>query len=253
MDKRKRLNSVDSGHDIEDMDDRPASSMSVEKDLGDSDEKVDVESPATPAAFLRPPRSSPSPFLVPQRPSVKTESVEQTSLVSTLVSSASSPLPPSDSREAAAKRMSPPVSSSTGGNGGGGGVVGGGGPDRGAGGVNIPILPHEPSLPPPQPPCLSPYSGGLPPTSSLHYPSYLYYSQFMHPIYLGRHPQLPLPPLPTHTGHSLDKATREMYSSYPYFRAHAGPHHSSLLGGPPRPVPIHSYSYPMPPQVPANL
>lgn len=240
MDKRKRLNSVGSSHDLEDLDERPASSMSVEKDLGDSDEKVDIEGPATPAPFLRPPRSQ-SPFLIPPSTPVKAEAEEQTSLVSPLVSSATSALPTPDSREATAKLMSPPVSSSSATPGGG----------RVGGGVgNIHILPHEPSIPSPHATCLSPYSTHLQSTNSIPYP-YLYYSQFMHPLYLGRTPGLPqlatlAPPSATSM---LDKAARDAYSSYPYLRP---PHHPPLLGGPPRPVPIHSYSYAIP-QVPANL
>lgn len=243
MDKRKRLNSVDSGHELEDLDDRPSSSMSVEKDIGDSDEKVDIEGPATPAAFLRPPRSSPSPFNIPQRPPVKAEVEEQTSLVSSLVSSPSSPLPTPNSREATTKLMSPPVSSSN-----------GVGHCVNVGGIgNIPILPHEPSLPS-HPPCLTTYNSALPPSNTLPYP-YIYYSQFMHPLYLGRTPQLPqLPTLapPTSASSMLDKAARDVYS-YPYLRPHATHHPSSLISAPPRPVPIHSYSYALPHQVPANL
>lgn len=238
MDKRKRLNSVDSGPDIEEMDDRPPSSMSVEKDMVDTEEKVDIESPVTPAPFMRPPRSSPSPFLSSQRPPVKAEVDDSRSLVSPLVSSATSPRPSTDSREAVAKLMSPPVSSSTG--------------VSSSSSGNIPILPHDSNLASAHPPCLSPYSGAVPPhSSSLSYPPYLYYSSLMHPLYLGRHPQLPLPSLPSPSATSvLDKA-RDLYS-YPYFRHHSN-HPSSLLSGPPRPIPVHTYSYALPHQVPANL
>ena len=239
MDKKKRLSSVDSTHDIEDLDDRPSSSMSVEKDLNDTDEKVDIEGPATPAPFLRPPRSSPGPqFLAPPRQSVKTEVEEQTSLVSPLVSSASSPLPQTDTNDISNKLLTPPVSSS----------------DNVAGGGTVPILPHEPSLAS-HPTCLPPYAGPLHPTNSIPYP-YLYYSQLMSPLYLGRSHQLPIHSIAPPTSNALlEKTSRDVYNTYPYLRPPSSHHPSALLsgfGGPPRPIPLHNYNYAIPPQVPAN-
>ncbi|KAG7164828.1 T-box transcription factor TBX6-like [Homarus americanus] len=218
LDKRARLNSVDSGDlDASDMEDRPASSMSVEKDPGD--EKVDVESPPTP----------PPPFLPP--PQIIKSEVEETpiSLVSPLMSAAS--------MMAAAvaetrKTLSPPS-------------------------IPPEPRPHEVNmLSPAAPrPCLpSPtYSTGLPgsiptgmPGGSLPYP-YLYYSHMMSPYLLSRAPHL--------TASPLDKAAaaaRDMYGYPTYLRSPPG-HHSSLSATPSRPAPIHPYSYALPPQVPANL
>nr|AVD29926.1 dorsocross [Parhyale hawaiensis] len=238
MDKRKRLNSVDSSHDIEEMEDRPSSSMSVEKDMADTEEKVDIESPATPAPFLRPPRSSPSPFLPSQRPPVKSEVDDQTSLVSSLVSSATSPRPSTESTDAVSKLLPPPVSNSSTSS-----------SRSGAGAGNVPILPHDSSLSSaPHPPCLSPYSG----TVHNPYSPYLYYGTLVPPLYLGRPPQLPLPSLTSpHSASSVLEKTRDLYH-YPYLR-HPTSHAQSLLSGPPRPIPVHTYSYALPHQVPANL
>ncbi|XP_042887700.1 T-box transcription factor TBX6-like isoform X2 [Penaeus japonicus] len=217
LDKRARLNSVDSGDlDVSDLDDRPASSMSVEKDL--SDEKVDVESPPTP----------PPPFLPPPQ-LIKSEVEEPpTSLVSPLMSAAS--------LMAAAVAESQKHSSSP---------------------VDIRSHEASMLSPAAPRPCLpSPtYSTGLPggvpagmPGGSLPYP-YLYYSHMMSPYLLSRAPHLPTP--------TLDKtavaATRDAYSGYsPYLRSPAS-HHASLPTTPSRPAPIHPYSYALPPQVPANL
>ncbi|KAK4293148.1 hypothetical protein Pmani_024594 [Petrolisthes manimaculis] len=234
LEKRSRLNSVDSGDLDASDDERPSSSMSVEKDLGD--EKVDVESPPTP----------PPPFLPPP-PIIKSE-VDDTnpSLVNPLVSAASmmaaaaagvAAIPDHTSRKA----LTPPPLASI-----------------------EPRLPlHEASSilsPAATRPCLpSPtYSTGLPgslpphpgmPGSSLPYP-YLYYSHMMSPYLLGRTaPHLPPAP-PTS---ALDKAARDMYAGYPtYLRTPPGPHHhSSLPATPSRPAPIHPYSYTLPPQVQA--
>lgn len=220
LDKRARLNSVDSGDlDASDIDERPASSMSVEKDPGD--EKVDVESPPTP----------PPPFLPPPPQIIKSEVEEASpSLVSPLVSAASmmaAAAAASDARKPHTESPLPPEP-----------------------------RPHEVSmLSPAAPrPCLpSPtYStglpGGLPPTmpgGSLPYP-YLYYSHMMSPYLLSRAPGLPAPPLDKAAG-----AARDLYG-YPAYLRPPAPHPSSLTT-PSRPAPIHPYSYALPPQVPANL
>ncbi|XP_047738688.1 T-box transcription factor TBX6 isoform X2 [Hyalella azteca] len=233
VDKRKRPNSVGSSHDIEEMDDRPGSSMSVEKDLVDPDEKVDIEGPATPASFLRPVRSSPSPFLPSTRPPVKSEGIDQSAIVSSLVPSVTSPLPSTDS---SLKLLTPPVTSSSGSTG------------------NIPILPHDPGLLSSHQHCLTSYGGPVPPNSAPMLYPHIYYGHIVHPaVYLGRTHPLPLPPLPSphSTSSVLDKAARDMYG-YPYLRHHA-PHPPSLLAGPPRPIPMHGYSYALQHQVPANL
>ncbi|KAK8737871.1 hypothetical protein OTU49_004285 [Cherax quadricarinatus] len=218
LDKRARLNSVDSGDlDVSDIEDRPASSMSVEKDP--SDEKVDVESPPTP----------PPPFLPP--PLIIKSEVEETptSLVSPLMSAAS--------MMAAAvaetrKSHTPPTILA----------------DPRAHEVNM-LSPAaiRPCLPSPT------YSTGLHgsipaglPGGSLPYP-YLYYSHMMSPYLLSRAPQLHPAP--------LDKAAaaaRDMYGYPTYLRSPPG-HHSSLSATPSRPAPIHPYSYAIPHQVPANL
>ncbi|XP_050691379.1 T-box transcription factor TBX6-like [Eriocheir sinensis] len=219
LDKRARLNSVDSGDlDASDIDERPASSMSVEKDPGD--EKVDVESPPTP----------PPPFLPP--PQIIKSEVEEASpsLVSPLVSAASMMAAAAAASEARKPHTESPLP-----------------PEP---------RPHEVSmLSPAAPrPCLpSPtYStglpGGLPPTmpgGSLPYP-YLYYSHMMSPYLLSRAPGLPAPPLDKAAG-----AARDLYG-YPAYLRPPAPHPSSLTT-PSRPAPIHPYSYALPPQVPANL
>lgn len=222
LDKRARLNSVDSGDlDTSDLDDRPSSSMSVEKDPGDENEKVDVESPPTP----------PPPFLPPP-PQIKSEVEDtQTSLVSPLMSAASV-VTAAESRKS---QQTPPPA------------------------IPPEPRPQEISMMSPAAlrPCLpSPtYPTGLPgslqptgvPHSSLPYP-YLYYSHMMSPYLLSRSPQLhPTPPL-----EKAAAAVRNMYG-YPTYLGSPTGHHSSLPATPSRPAPIHPYSYALPPQVPANL
>ena len=216
LDKRARLNSVDSGDlDASDIDERPASSMSVEKD-----EKVDVESPPTP----------PPPFLPPPPQIIKTEGEDTApSLVSPLVSAASMmAATPSDSRKTHAGS---PLASD---------------PRPHEVSMLSPAVPR-PCLPSPT------YSAGLPgglhpsmPGGSLPYP-YLYYSHMMSPYLLSRAPGLPAPHIDKDAG-----AARDLYGYPAYLRPHA-PHPSSLSSTPSRPAPIHPYSYALPPQVPANL
>lgn len=236
LEKRSRLNSVDSGDLDASDDERPSSSMSVEKDLGD--EKVDVESPPTP----------PPTFLPPPPPIIKSEVEDTTpSLVSPLVSAASMMAAAAVGAGAAAapdlssrKALSPPPLASAEAR-----------PLHEASSIISPAA-TRPCLPSPT------YSTGLPgslpppppgmPGSSLPYP-YLYYSHMMSPYLLGRTAP-PLPPAPTS---ALDKAARDMYAGYPtYLRTPpAPPHPSSLPATPSRPAPIHPYSYTLPPQVPA--
>lgn len=220
LDKRARLNSVDSGDlDASDLDDRPASSMSVEKDPGD--EKVDVESPPTP----------PPPFLPPPQ-IIKTE-VEDTptSLVSPLVSAAS--MMAAAAAAETRKTHTPPVAAD---------------PRPGEVSMLCPAAPR-PCLPSPT------YSTGLPasipagmPGTSIPYP-YLYYSHMMSPYLLSRAPQLHAAPLDK----AAAAAARDMYGYPTYLRPPTAAHHSSLSATPSRPAPIHPYSYALPPQVPANL
>ncbi|XP_066968707.1 T-box-containing protein TBX6L-like [Macrobrachium rosenbergii] len=224
LDKRARLNSVDSGDlDVSDLDDRPASSMSVEKDP--SDEKVDIESPPTP----------PPPFLPPPQ-IIKSEAEETpTSMVSPLMSAASMMAAAAASAETAKERTPPaPVEAQR--------------PHHEVGMLS-PAAPR-PCLPSPT------YSAGLPggvpagmAASSLPYP-YLYYSHMMSPYLLSRAPQLHASPLEKATAAAA--AAREMYT-YPTYLRTPTAHHSSVPTTPSRPAPIHPYSYALPPQVPANL
>ena len=121
MDKRQRLNSVDSNADLDDMDDRPSSSMSFGKD----DEKVDIEGPATP--FPRQVQPSPQ-FIMPPTPSVVKSEIEDPLVTC------------STSQHDTNKIPSVPINTT---------------PLN-----NVPILPHEAHLPP-QPHCLNQYNNPL--------------------------------------------------------------------------------------------
>ncbi|CAL4075790.1 unnamed protein product [Meganyctiphanes norvegica] len=221
QDKRARLNSVDSGDlDVSDLDDRPASSMSVERDI--EDEKVDVESPPTPA-----------PPFMPPPPMIKSEAEE----IVPVSSSTASLLPPhisianlatSASLQSELRKHTPsptPVE------------------------TRVPISHESPMLSPVSvPSCLtSPtYSTAMSGMGGLPYP-YLHYSHMMYPYLLGagahRLPTLEKTPAQT---------AREIYG-YPAATPYMRPTPTLPTGAPSRPSPIHPYSYSLPPQVSANL
>ncbi|MCL4160863.1 UNVERIFIED_CONTAM: hypothetical protein GTU68_048006 [Idotea baltica] len=207
-DKRKRLTLMDTSLELleaSDSEDRPPSCMSVEKDNGDTDEKVDVESPPTPRPPFMPPASSssPPPFLPP--PPASSSIKAETELPS--------PIQPRDVIKVPLEMTSP---------------------RRTVGDLTLP--PQHPFLPSP-----SSYPHALPSTSPLHY-HYLYYSHMMSPYLLGRSPQLPpqshLPPPHSH----IDKAAKEMYNPYsPYLKAPPSHHFPLHPTTPTRPAPLHPY------------
>ncbi|XP_076067991.1 T-box transcription factor TBX6-like [Oratosquilla oratoria] len=216
LDKRARLNSVDSGDiEVSDLDERPASSMSVEKDLGD--EKVDVESPPTP----------PPPFLPPPPSIIKSESEDTPTptLVSPLIT-AGSIMSPIDSRD---PRKTPPSP-----------AEGGAAPPVSEATITSPLAPR---------PCVpSPTYSAAAMAAGMHYP-YLYYSHMMSP-YLGlsRAPHIP-PVLDKRDMYAYPPYLRPSAAAAPLA---ATPHHPGLSTTA-RPTPLHPYNYPLPPQVPANL
>ena len=230
-DKRKRFSMVDTSLDMLDdaEEERPSSCMSVEKDSNDVDEKVDVESPATPLPPFLPPTSS-SPFVPPPQIQIKPEvDSNSTSLLSPpltnspLVTSSSS-TPSSESLKTSVEMTSPRS--------------------------------RDLSLPPPNPFLSSPsYAGNaLQTNASLHY-HYLYYSHMMSPYLLGRGPAPPPPGTPLDKTAIAAAAAREMHLAYtPYLRSPSGPHHPSPLSvpSPARPAPLHPY-YSYQTQLPAHL